>query len=222
MSWRSSGSSNAELVQNLHSFGLFTHDSVGKALNAVDRANFAPQYPYEDRPMPIGFGVTISAPHMHAACLELLANHLKPGAHALDVGCGSGFLTAAMATLVGDNGKVIGIDYQNGLVQMSHNNILKGNRDLLDKKIVELKVADGWKGDAANGPYDAIHVGAQAEDLPQALVDQLKIGGRLVIPVGAQFDGGRLLVIDKQDDGSIRQETAMHVQYVPLVKLGEE
>merc|ERR1719369_2212272 len=77
----------------------------------VDRGNYVSTNPYMDSPQSIGYKVTISAPHMHAYALELLKDHLVEGAHALDVGSGSGYLTACMGYLVGETGKVVGIDH---------------------------------------------------------------------------------------------------------------
>merc|ERR1719326_1255043 len=99
---------------------------------ATDRQNFAPTGPYADRPQQIGFNATISAPHMHALALELLADHLVPGARTLDVGCGSGYLCACMARMVGPKGLVIGVDHLVPLVSLATDNVKKADADLLD------------------------------------------------------------------------------------------
>ena len=77
----------------------------------VDRGNFAPNYPYANRPISIGFNVTISAPHMHAIALEYLSDYCKFGARILDVGSGSGYLTVALSKMTGDTGLVVGIEH---------------------------------------------------------------------------------------------------------------
>ena len=92
---------------------------------AVDRGNYCRTDPYRDKPQGIGYNVTLSAPHMHAHALELLKDHLKPGMNALDVGSGSGYLTACMALMVGEDGKVIGVDHIKELVDWSGDNIIK-------------------------------------------------------------------------------------------------
>lgn len=107
-------------------------------MKSVDRGDFCPRSPYSDSPKDIGFGATISAPHMHAHSLEILESVLKDGAKVLDVGCGSGYLTAVFAKLVGENGKVVGIDHIQGLVQLSRQNIMKNHKHELDSGHIQL------------------------------------------------------------------------------------
>jgi protein-L-isoaspartate(D-aspartate) O-methyltransferase len=140
---------------------------------------------YEDAPSRIGWGITISAPHMHARALEELYDKLQPGCTALDVGSGSGYLTAAMASLVGPTGKVVGIDHIPELVEWSRDNVRRdGHTSLIDSGVLSLHVRDGFDGYADAAPYDAIHVGAAPERIPDALKQQLKPGGVLILPVG--------------------------------------
>ncbi|GMR62900.1 hypothetical protein PMAYCL1PPCAC_33095, partial [Pristionchus mayeri] len=111
--------------------GQFTSDRVEAAMLAVDRVDFAPASPYVDSPITIGYNATISAPHMHARALQELEGQLVEGAKALDIGSGSGYLTAAMAIMVGPRGKVVGIEHIPELVEMSKRNIEKHHGDLL-------------------------------------------------------------------------------------------
>ena len=109
MAWRSSGATNDELVDNLRTNGVIEHADVAAAMKAVDRGFYVVKgtgNPYVDSPQGIGFGATISAPHMHAHCLEVLRPWLKPGARVLDVGSGTGYLTALFAQFVGEKGLV--------------------------------------------------------------------------------------------------------------------
>ena len=186
----------------------------------VDRANYAPSKHYGDRPVSIGYSVTISAPHMHAWALEKLAEKLVPGSNALDVGCGSGIMVAAMGHLVqGSGGKCVGIDYRGELVNMSQKNLAAACPNLLKDGTIEVIQGNGWKGYEKDAPYDAIHVAAAATTTPDALLDQLKPGGRMVIPVGP--DGNQMFVQwDKNLDGSTTQRKLFGVRYGPLVKIG--
>ncbi|KAI6186058.1 Protein-L-isoaspartate O-methyltransferase [Aphelenchoides besseyi] len=214
ISWVSGGKTNFNLIDQLQKSGVFNADVVRQVMMSVDRADFTASNPYQDSPQTIGFGATISAPHMHAMALEGLVDVIKPNSRILDVGCGSGYLTTCFAKMVGENGSVVGIDHIDELVQMSERNIRKHNADLLDTKKIELIVGDGRKGFSGKAPYDAIHVGAAAAEMPQDLVDQLAIGGRMLIPVGRANQ--EFLAVEKQSDGFIRKRTLAHVIYVPL------
>ena len=216
MAWRSHGQSNADLVNRLKENGIVTSPRVEKAMKAVDRANYCTHNPYMDSPQGIGFQATISAPHMHAHALELLKDHLQEGASVLDVGSGSGYLTACFAHMVGPTGCAVGIEHIENLTEQAIKNIKRDNPDLLATERVILLTGDGRQGYLEKAPYDAIHVGAAAALVPEALHNQLKPNGRLIVPVGPEYGVQYLEQHDKGKDGSVKVAKLMGVRYVPL------
>ncbi|KAI0206562.1 protein-L-isoaspartate O-methyltransferase-domain-containing protein [Astrocystis sublimbata] len=161
MAWRSSGSSNKALVENLVRNRMITSDAVKSAFLAVDRAHYAPRSPYEDSPQGIGHRATISAPHMHANAAESLLPYLLPSTHAssggkssgsgrrvLDIGSGSGYLTHIFAALAGEDAVVVGVEHIDALRALGEENMSKSSegRALLASGRVRFRVGDGRKG----------------------------------------------------------------------------
>lgn len=138
---------------------------------SVDRAHYAPTNPYQDAPQSIGNNATISAPHMHGYALEALSPWLKNGARVLDVGSGSGYLSAVMAKLVLPHGHVIGIDHVPELQCMALLNVKQDAPNLLEGGVLQFVVGDGRLGYAQGAPFDVIHVGAACDDFPLPLLD---------------------------------------------------
>jgi protein-L-isoaspartate(D-aspartate) O-methyltransferase len=184
-------------------------ERVLAAMTRVPRHEFAPeQYrdqAYEDHPLPIAEGQTISQPYIVAAMLEYLA--LSPGDRVLEVGTGSGYLTALLAELVG---MVVSIERHVSLAN-SARALLAG----MGSQNVSIVTGDGTQGFPQCAPYDAIIVSAAAPEVPRALFDQLAEGGRMVIPVGL-YDSQQLQLIRKQ---SGQPSIILHdlCRFVPLV-----
>ena len=154
---------------------------------------------------------------MHASAAESLLPYLHPAARILDIGSGSGYLTTVLANLVGPQGKVVGVDHIQGLVDLATKNISKSKegREWLESGKVRFIKGDGRLGlDEGEGGWDAIHVGAAAREAHNALVGQLRAPGRLFIPVGEDMQ--YIWVIDKKEDGSVVREKSFGVRYVPL------
>jgi protein-L-isoaspartate(D-aspartate) O-methyltransferase len=188
-----------------------TNPSVVKALGKVERHRFVPadyrHLAYEDRPLPIGHNQTISQPYIVAVMTELLAP--QPGHKILEVGTGSGYQAAVLAELVS---QVYTIEIVAPLAQ-------RAGRDLkaAGYKNVFVRAGDGYLGWPERAPFDGIVVTAAPDHVPQPLIDQLKVGGRLVIPVGPQsWLGQELVVLEKQVDGTAKRSRVMSVRFVPL------
>lgn len=206
------------LLQDLYKKGFYKSKIVENTMLQVDRKFFCDclYLSYEDRPFPLTYGSFIAAPSLHATTLQLMKRHLKPNARALDIGCGSGYITAAMATMMG-RGLVIGIDHMKAVVGKAYDNIQKFNPILL-RTTVRFLAADGRKGFAPMAPYDVIHCGAFAEDIPREFKQQLKPGGRLVMAIGEFGTPQQLITADLGQDGSWKVQNVTKVWLLPLTE----
>lgn len=167
-----------------------------------------------DAPLSIGYGQTISQPATVAFMLEKLRP--KTGEKILDVGCGSGWTTALLAEIVGAEGKVNGMERIRGLADFAAGNI--GKYNFIKKGSVQIFCSDGYKGLPDFAPFDKILISAAAEEIPEDLLAQLKIGGRLVMPVGKKFQMQSVVVIDKTAEGKFKRKEFPGFVFVPLIK----
>lgn len=185
-------------------------ENVIKALGKVPRHEFVPkelQYAaYENRPLPIGNGQTISQPYIVA----IMTNLLKVGKNdrVLEIGTGSGYQIAILAELVKKAYSIeiiapLGKQAKSRLEQLGYDNI-------------ELKIGDGYYGWEEHAPFDAIMVTAAASHIPPPLIKQLKPGGRMLIPVGSRFTIQELLLVQKSEDGEVSTRQLLPVAFVPL------
>ena len=202
------------LLMQLQSENIIKTQKVFNSMLQVDRADFSLYDPYEDSPQSIGFGATISAPHMHAYALEYLEPYCSENIHILDVGSGSGYLTAALSKMINDTGVVVGIEHIDSLCKKSIENISKHHANLIENKKIILLNEDGRKGIKQYAPFKVIHVGAAAPEIPQDLIDQLDYNGRMFIPVGT-YDQW-IYLVDKDSKGNVTKTKLMGVFYVPL------
>ncbi len=185
-------------------------DRVIEAMSGVDRELFLPDRlkseAYYDAPLPIGSGQTISAPHMVAIMCEIL--DLQEGMKVLEVGGGSGYHAAVMAHLVGSKGHIYSVERISKLASNARYNLSRAG--ISNVTIVE---GDGSLGLPEHAPYDRISVAATAPSIPEPLKEQLKPGGKLVIPVGI---GYQELVLVTRKNGFVVEEK-MGVAFVPLI-----
>lgn len=189
---------------------------VRRAMLAVPRERFVPEnlraFACENRPLGIGQGQTISQPYIVALMTELLA--LEPGDRVLEIGTGSGYQAAVLAHIAD---RVYSVETLPELARGAATVLRSAGIDN-----VQIRVGDGSLGWLEHAPYDAIIVTAAARRLPPALVDQLRPGGRLVIPIGDPQETQSLQVITKTKDGSVGRRDVLPVAFVPLVGDGTE
>ncbi len=185
-------------------------DSVISAMAEVPREIFVSDQlldrAYEDTPLPIGCRQTISAPHMVAIMCDLL--DLRNGMTVLEVGGGSGYHAAVMAKLVGPEGHIYSIERVKELAIAARSNLQKAG--INNVTVIE---GDGSLGLIEHAPYDRISVAAAAPEVPQALKEQMKEGGRMVLPVGSDYQ--RLLLVIRNN--GFFMEERMGVIFVPLI-----
>jgi protein-L-isoaspartate(D-aspartate) O-methyltransferase len=199
----------AMVVRQLERRGI-RDKRVLRAMEEVPRHEFVPSdaraLAYEDQPLPIGFGQTISQPYIVAFMAERLM--LGPANRLLEVGTGSGYQAAVLSRLVA---QIFSIEIIDEL-------ILRATRDLkrLEYENILVKRGDGYEGWSEFAPFDAITVAAALDHIPEPLVSQLREGGRMIIPVGNTHDQ-QLLLIEKIA-GGLRRRAICPVRFVPFTR----
>ena len=183
---------------------------VMAAMGKVSREAFVPpdlkRYAYDNGPLPIGNGQTISQPYIVALMTDLL--QLEPDHVVLEVGTGSGYQAAVLSQLVKE---VFTIERIQAL-----GNVSTARLKSLGYSNIECRTGNGYDGWPEHAPYDAIIVTAAASHIPQALIEQLKPGGRLVIPIGLPDMPQELILVEKDDEGGIHTRNILGVAFVPL------
>ncbi len=178
------------------------------AMRRVPRHKFVPKSEeraaYSDSPLPIGWGQTISQPYIVAYMTEQL--DVQPGDTVLEIGTGSGYQAAILGELAA---QVYTIEIVEPLCKLARAKLAE-----LGYKNVQVRCGDGYKGWPEHAPFDAIIVTAAPEKVPQALIDQLKVGGRMILPVGRYYQ--ELVLITKNKDGTITRKKLLPVRFVPM------
>jgi len=183
---------------------------VMEALSTVPRHELVPksllEVAYENRPLPIGHGQTISQPYIVAVMTDLLKP--EPGDRVLEIGTGSGYQAAILAELVT---QVYSIEIIETLGEQARRKLAD-----LGYGNIEVRIGDGYYGWKEHAPYDAIVVTAAANHIPPPLIEQLKPGGRMIIPVGSRFMVQQLLLVEKDAAGKLTTRQILPVRFVPL------
>ena len=187
-------------------------DAVLKVMRSVERHNFVPENyrdrAYSDGPLPIGHGQTISQPYIVAFMTEQL--QVSSQHKVLEIGTGSGYQAAILGELAKH---VFTIEIIPELAEGAKNIL-----NHLSYKNITVRAGDGYKGWPEEAPFERIMVTAAPTEIPQTLIDQLAPGGRMILPVGAQFLVQYLWVIEKDDQGTVTKEKILPVRFVPMVK----
>ncbi len=208
---------NAMVENQLKGLGRIpiTDKRVIEAMRKVPRHLFIPtsnrSLAYADGPVPIGDGQTISQPYIVALMTQAL--DIQPGMKVLEIGTGSGYQAAVLAEITN---RVFTIELLQSLYEFAKNNLIQ-----LGYSQVKCRRGDGYYGWSEQAPFDRIIVTCAALHIPPPLLDQLKPGGKMIIPVGGAFETQRLLLVSKDSEGRRRSETVTLVRFVPLVRGSE-
>ena len=189
-----------------------TDEATLKAMAAVERHRFVDgamsERAYEDRPLPIGHGQTISQPFIVAYMTEIVQP--KPEHRVLEIGAGSGYQAAVLAEIVE---KVYTIEIVEPLAKSAGALLQELGYDN-----VEVRHGDGYYGWPDAGPFDSIVVTAAASYIPPPLIEQLKEGGRMIIPVGSPLRTQQLMLVEKKEGGEVQTRSLMPVRFVPFTR----
>ena len=203
----------SKLINDLIRNGYLRTDNVIEAFSKIPRIEFIPEdlaaYGEVDIPLPIGYGQTISQPLTVATMLELLA--VKDGDNVLDVGSGSGWTTALLAYMVGEKGKVTSLEVIKELCEFGENNLKK--YQFVRSGVVEIYCKSAVDGFEKNAPYDCILVSAASDELPESLKKQLKIGGKMVLPIR-----NSIWFVQKKAEDDFYIEKFAGFSFVPFIK----
>lgn len=199
------------MLATIRSYGL-TDQAVLKAMAGVPRHLFVPEkyrmYSYQDSPLGIGYGQTISQPYIVAEMTRLL--QLTPDSKVLEVGTGSGYQAAVLTEMTN---RVYSIEIVEPLLDQARKNLAAAGYTT-----IRLRHGDGYHGWPEAAPFSAIIVTCAAGHIPPPLLDQLSPGGRMVIPVGQRFGTQYLILVTKDADGTIASRNILPVRFVPLVR----
>ena len=204
-----------ELVKRLSEYGYIKTENVRRAMEKVPREEFLPEanrsYAYADQPLPIGKGQTISAPHMVAMICERL--ELEEGMKVLEIGTGFGYNAAVISEAMNKKGHVYSIERIDYLAKLAEENLKRTGYN----ENVTVIIGDGTLGYKKEAPYDRVYGTASAPFVPEPLKEQLKVGGKLLIPVGEQAYFQDLICIVKESETEFKEKSLGGVAFVPMI-----
>jgi len=199
-----------ELLEQLRREGI-EDEAVLEALDSVPRHEFVPEeyrgHAYQNRPLPIGHDQTISQPYVVALMTELL--DLSGDERVLEIGTGSGYQAAILAEM---GCEVWTIEIVDELAETARERLQR-----LGYEGVRVRAGDGYAGWPEEAPFDRIIVTAAPEEIPEALVEQLRVGGQMVVPVGPRFGVQHLTLLEKEEDGDVHERRVIPVRFVPMI-----
>ncbi len=220
MRWSTMSNQVERMLDDIRSEVRYTRHMIGRdelapevmeAMRVVSRKEFVPKamqpFAYDNGPLSIGYGQTISQPYIVALMTDLLG--LEAGHVVLEIGTGSGYQTAILSRLAS---KVYSVELIGTLGEQSRKRL-----ERLKYDNIETRIGNGYEGWPEHAPYDAIIVTAAASHIPVALLEQLKPGGRMTIPVGLPHSHQELMLVEKDNQGETRVRKILDVAFVPLV-----
>lgn len=203
---------NEKLIEHIKSLGYLKSKQVEEALRKIPRHSFVPEsirhLAYRDTPLSIGYDQTISQPSTVVAMTEAL--DVKKNQKILEIGTGSGWQTSILSYLIGDKGFVYTIEFIKKLAEFARNNLKK-----MRTRNVEVFVRDGSLGLEEKAPFDRIMITAACPDIPKPLINQLKVDGIMVIPVGDVYLQ-EMMIVKKMKKG-VEKKSIGNFMFVPLV-----
>lgn len=203
------------LIDELIRLGYLKTPEIINAFRKIKREDFMledfKEEAPENYPLPIGFGQTISQPMTVAFMLEALQP--QKGHKILDIGAGSGWTAALLAEIVGESGKVFGVELISELKEFGQENAEKYN--FVKSGRINFACGDGAKGWPEAAPFDRIHVAAASANIPETLLEQLNIGGKMIVPVGVESQ--ELVLIEKTGNKMYKEQRFPGFLFVPMI-----
>uniref|UniRef100_A0A8D9EF43 protein-L-isoaspartate(D-aspartate) O-methyltransferase n=2 Tax=Cacopsylla melanoneura TaxID=428564 RepID=A0A8D9EF43_9HEMI len=223
--WTGRHKSHESLLGSLFALGLIKREATIELMKKFDRYDFLPHAPEEswmNIPVCINYSATMPEGSHHGQTLDALYKWLKPGAKCLDIGSGTGYISACMAEMAGPTGKVYGVEHIPFIMEKSIEAIRINHPDLLDDGILEFLCQDGRRGLHEKGPFDIIHMGGSVVNNPYHLMSQLKPNGCLIAPVGLNYETQSLKRFIKYNETSFKVDDITQTIQEPLIPRYEQ